>query len=170
MIPCLSNWFSVIIVGTSFACVVTQKWENIMNHYNCYGIFVPFMWWAWNIIYEYFKPRRPFIPEALFNTYTKWMLYVSQIRLAAIQIDSYTTCGPTSLQWRHNERAGVSNHRRLDRLLNRLFRRGSKKISKLRVTGFREGNSSVTGQFPAQRSNNAENVSIWWLYHAGFKI
>ena len=26
-----------------------------------------------------------------------------------------------SLQWRHDERDGVSNHRRLDGLLNRLF-------------------------------------------------
>ena len=32
------------------------------------------------------------------------------------------------LQWRNNYRAGVSNHRRLDCLLNRLFRRESKKI------------------------------------------
>ena len=32
-----------------------------------------------------------------------------------------------SLQWRHNERDGVSNHRRLDYLLNRLFRCTSKK-------------------------------------------
>ena len=39
-------------------------------------------------------------------------------------------------QWRHNKRDGVSSHRRLDCLLNRLFRRRSKKISKLRVTGF----------------------------------
>ena len=38
------------------------------------------------------------------------------------------------LQWRHNERDGVSNHRRLDCLLNSFFRRRSKKISKLRVT------------------------------------
>ena len=30
-----------------------------------------------------------------------------------------------SLQWRHNERDGVSNHRRLECLLNRLFRRRS---------------------------------------------
>ena len=28
------------------------------------------------------------------------------------------------------------------------------------------GNSPVTGEFPAQRSINAENVSIWWRYHA----
>ena len=32
-----------------------------------------------------------------------------------------------SLQWRHNERDGVSNHRHLDCLFSRLFRRGSKK-------------------------------------------
>ena len=39
------------------------------------------------------------------------------------------------LQWRHNESYGVFNNRRLDCLLNRLFRRRSKKTSKLRVTG-----------------------------------
>ena len=51
-------------------------------------------------------------------------------------------------------------------LLKRLFRRRSKKTSKLRVTGLFEGNSPVTGEFPAQRVNNAENVSIWWHHHA----
>ena len=47
-----------------------------------------------------------------------------------------------SLKWRHihNERDGVSNHRRLDCLLNRLFRRRSKNTSKLRVTALCEGN------------------------------
>ena len=40
----------------------------------------------------------------------------------------------------------------------------SKKTSKLRVTGLCEGNSSVTGEFPAQRASNAENVSIWWRH------
>ena len=44
-----------------------------------------------------------------------------------------------------------SNHRRLDGLLNRLFRRGSKKTFKLCVTGLCEGNSPVTGQFFGQR-------------------
>ena len=51
----------------------------------------------------------------------------------------------SSLQWRHNERDGVSNHRCLDCLLNRLFRRRSKKTSELRVIGFYEGNPPVTG-------------------------
>ena len=44
-------------------------------------------------------------------------------------------------------------------------RRISKNTSKLRVTGLCEGNSPVTGEFPAQRASNAENVSIWWRHH-----
>ena len=45
------------------------------------------------------------------------------------------------LQWRHNERDGVSNHQHHDSLLNSSLGRRSKKASKLRVTGFCEGNS-----------------------------
>ena len=52
-----------------------------------------------------------------------------------------------------------------DCLLNQLFRHRSKKTSKLRVTGFCEGNSPVTGEFPTQRASNAENVSIWCRHH-----
>ena len=70
-----------------------------------------------------------------------------------------------SLQWRHNERDGVSNHQPHNCLINPLVRRKSKKASKLRVTGLCEGNSSVTGGFLAQRASNAENISIWWRYH-----
>ena len=44
-------------------------------------------------------------------------------------------------------------------------RRRLKKTSKLRVTGLCAGNSLVTGEFPAQRASNAENVSIWWRHH-----
>ena len=67
--------------------------------------------------------------------------------------------------WRHKERNGVLNHRRLDSLLNCLFRRRSKKTSKLRFTGLCDGNLPMTGDFPAQRASNAENVSIWWRHH-----
>ena len=70
-----------------------------------------------------------------------------------------------TIQWRHNERDGVSNHQSHDCSLNRLFRCRSKKTSKLRVTGLYEGNSPVTGEFPAQMASNAENVSIWWRHH-----
>ena len=62
------------------------------------------------------------------------------------------------LQWRHNERDGVSNHQRHHCLFNRLFRRRLKKTSKLRVTGFCAGNSPVTGEFPTQRVSNAEKM------------
>ena len=68
-----------------------------------------------------------------------------------------------ALKWRHNERDGVSNHRRLDGLLNCLFR--SKKTSNLRVLGLCEGNSPVTDEFPSQKATNTENASIWWRHH-----
>ena len=70
-----------------------------------------------------------------------------------------------SLQWRHSGRDGVSNHQPHDCLLNRLFRRRSKKTSKLRVTGLCSGNSPGTGEFPAEMASYAENVSIWWRHH-----
>ena len=46
-----------------------------------------------------------------------------------------------SLRWRRNGHDGVSNHQPHDCLLNRLFRRRSKKTPKLRVTGLCSGNS-----------------------------
>ena len=70
-----------------------------------------------------------------------------------------------SLQWRHNDHDGVSNHQLYDCLHNRSFRCRSKKTSKLRVTGLCVGNSPVTGEFLTQRASNAENVSIWWRHH-----
>ena len=71
----------------------------------------------------------------------------------------------SSLQWRHNEHDGVSNHQHHDSLHNRLFVRRSRKTSKLRATGLCGGNSPVTGKFPAQRASYAENISIWWRHH-----
>ena len=73
-----------------------------------------------------------------------------------------------SLQRRHNGCDGVSNHMRFDCLFNRLFRRRSKKTSKLRVTGLCEGNPPVTGGSASQRASNAENVSISWRHHIKF--
>ena len=70
-----------------------------------------------------------------------------------------------SLQWRHNGRDGVSNHQSHHCFLNRLFRRRSKKTSKLRVTGLYAWNSLATCEFPAQMASNAENVSIRWRHH-----
>ena len=78
-----------------------------------------------------------------------------------------------TLQWRHNECDGVPNHQPHDCLLNRLFRCRLKKTWKLRVTSLCEGNSPVPGEFPAQRTSDAEIFSIWWRHHGikfkGFK-
>ena len=67
-----------------------------------------------------------------------------------------------TLQWRQNGHDSVSNHQPHDCFLNRLFRRISKKTSKLRVTG--------TGEFPAQMAINAENASIWWRHHGILRV
>ena len=70
-----------------------------------------------------------------------------------------------ALQWRHGEHDDVSNHQPHQCLLNRLFRRRSKKTPKLRVAGLCTGNSPIPGEFPAQMASTAENVSIWWRHH-----
>ena len=72
------------------------------------------------------------------------------------------------LQWRHNQHDSVSIHQPHDCILKRLFGRRSKITSKLRVTGLCPGNSPGTGEIPAQRASNAENVSIWWRHHVIF--
>ena len=77
-----------------------------------------------------------------------------------------------SLHWRHNERDGVSNHQPHDSL--RLFRRRSKKTSKLRVTGLCAWNSPGTDEFPAQMASNAEMfpfddaIMITYTCHVGW--
>ena len=70
-----------------------------------------------------------------------------------------------TLPWRHNERGSVSNHQPRDCSINCLFRRRSKKKSKLPITGLCAVNSPVTAEFPAQMASNAENASIWWRHH-----
>ena len=49
--------------------------------------------------------------------------------------------GDSTLHWRYNDHDGVSNHQPPGCLLNRLFRRRSKKTSKICVTGLCVGNS-----------------------------
>ena len=73
-------------------------------------------------------------------------------------------CMDNILQWRHNGHDGISNHRRSDCSLNSLFRRRSKKTSKLHATALCEENTPVS-RWPAQRASNTENVSIWWCHH-----
>ena len=99
------------------------------------------------------------------RSYTASFTYVNKVTTTKGGV-SYTRqpghwdCKSIPLQWRHNGRNNVSNHQPHDCLLNRLFRRRSKKTSKLRVTGLCAG----------KMASYAENVSIWWRHHAIFVL
>ena len=75
------------------------------------------------------------------------------------------------LQWRHNGRDSVSNYQPHDCLLNRLFRRRSKKTSKLRVTGLCAENSPGTGDFPHKWpvTRKMLKLSLWRRHHHGYE-
>ena len=92
-------------------------------------------------------------------------LHAIGMYLIVFMVNKSLSGSESESEWRFNERDGVSNHQPHDCLLNCLFSRRSKKTSKPRVTGFREGNSLMTGEFSAQRDSKAENISIWWRHH-----
>ena len=63
------------------------------------------------------------------------------IKLCGV-VDTLRSCAVSvALRWLHNDYDGVSNHQAHHCLLNRLFRRRSRKTSKLRVTGLCVGKS-----------------------------
>ena len=70
-----------------------------------------------------------------------------------------------ALQCRHNGRDGVSNHQPHDCLFNHILKVLIKENIKAPRPWLCAENSPVTGEFPAQRASNAENVSIWWRHH-----
>ena len=109
------------------------------------------------------KPANQISVFAPFDPIKDWN--VASIPWFTKQSDVLVQDFTKTLRWRHNDHAGVSNHQPHGCLLNRLFRRNSKKTSKLRVTGLCAGNSPGTGEFPAQMASYAENVSTWWRHH-----
>ena len=66
-----------------------------------------------------------------------------------------------ALQWRHNASDGVSNHQPHDCLFNRLSKAQIKENIKAPRHWPLCEESPVTGEFPAQKASNVENVSIW---------
>ena len=66
---------------------------------------------------------------------------VCHYRVVSLQLSQQFDDIHKRLQLRHNERDDVSNYQPQNCLLNRLFRRRSKKTSKLRITGLCVGNS-----------------------------
>ena len=92
------------------------------------------LYWARNTL---FKPRRN---EQKIAVDMCWCIFwndISRMILSLLTEHLFVA----SLHWCHNDHDGVSNHQPHHCLLNRLFRRISKKTSKLRVTGLCVGNS-----------------------------
>ena len=92
-----------------------------------------------------------------------------QAYVAALQVRCNYTC--QILQWRHNERDGVSNHQPHDYLLNRLFRRRSKKYQSSASLAF----VTLTGEFPAQRPVKRkmfplDDVTMIWAWYLTVRL
>ena len=123
------------------------------------------------ILKSYLYHISPFVSWTIETQISQLAPCFHLIGVAAAQIWMWFNISDTychTLRWRHNDHAGVSNHQPHGCLLNRWFRRKSKKTSKLRVTGLCAGKihrSRGTGEFPAQMASYAENVSIWWRHH-----
>ena len=131
-------------------------------------------WLLWDVILSYtWKGLTTFYSKNIVEWFNlkRWLL-VYLVATNHDELDTYHCLTVTkvskwcTLQWRHNERIGLSNHQPHGCLLNRLFGSRSKKTSKLRVTGLCAGKSPGTGEFLAQMASNAEHVSIWWRHHA----
>ena len=158
-------------LGQSYDCPIAIKhpWRN---RYMCITWITRIWWWNNNKI-KHYKPCKIFHEWKRYQPYHHWWhrrLLQWQPRINRTEGQSilsiwklrFPNMSPImwrplccksmkcryALQWRHDDRSGVSNHRRLDCLHNGLFRCRSKKTSKLRVTGICEGNSPVTGEFP----------------------
>ena len=74
--------------------------------------------------------------------------------------------GHSPLHWRHNDHDGVSDHHAASRLFTQPFIQTQIKED---IKAPRHwplcGEFTGTGEFPAQRTSYAENVSIWWRHH-----
>ena len=70
-----------------------------------------------------------------------------------------------ALQWRHNERDGVSNHLGIDCLLNCILGADQRKHQSPPSLAFMREIHRWPVDSPSQRTSNAKNVSIWWHHH-----
>ena len=122
----------------------------------------PWGWWFERLSWSLWRHRNDSNDEGQHGRKSAH-LHVSHNNIRHVL--SLFSVASSPLLWRHNEHNGVSNHQHYVYLLNCPFRRRSKKISKLRVTGVCAVNSYVTSEFPTKMASTAENVSIWWRHH-----
>ena len=155
-------WIKIVAI----ICLTGLEWvKNLVLRNTSQITVIAVKYWTW-YIYAYLSFSHHYIMYIKGIEYIHWSIqngrqlwFVNCILIEGLWFVS------KSLRWRHNDHAGVSNHQPPGCLLNRLFRRKSKKTSKLRVTGLCAGNSPGTGEFSAQMASYAENVSIWWRHH-----
>ena len=145
----------------AFKVPLACKWRHVI-HVRLVGL----MMLDFKTGTDYFRGRGKVFAKWIYLSSSSESAFVSGICHWNLTAHWYI---PLPLRWRHNGCYGVSNHQPHDCLLNRLFRRRSKKTSKLCVTGLSVGNSPGTGEFPAQMTSNAENVSIWWRHYVSGK-
>ena len=134
--------------------------------YSCLGFnqLITVTWFFWMSWY-------PTVKKSILNLMTSWpqshdwLKHWSQRTYNTSYLEKFPSrmCILTywvSKQWSHNGCNSISIHRHLHYLLNRLFRRRSKKTSKLCVTALCLGNPPVTDGFPSQRARNVENFQF----------
>ena len=76
----------------------------------------------------------------------------------------------SALQWRHNERDGVSYRRRLYCLRSGLFQAQIKESTKSPRHWPLCGEFTGVRWIPRPKDNNAENASIWWRHHEAWRV
>ena len=152
------NFILAVLLPAELRHVLKQTYDKILSNECFWSVECERLCHAFGKTHMNVR-RELFIWDIYIHIYTILCLYIT---------DGMSQLIP--LEWRHNRHDSVSNHQPHDCLLNRLFRRRSKKTSKLRVTGLCAGKSTGTGEFPAQMASNAENVSIWWRHHVNAKI
>ena len=119
----------------SGACTVNHA---VASHSKQWGVNACACPWCLLLVPGLLYVDMPQLATLVTTKLSLWWLFIDMI------FDS--NCGTqtliyNSLWWRHNDHDSVSIHQPDECLLNRLFRRRSKKTSKLRVTGLCEGNS-----------------------------
>ena len=152
----IRSWFLLVITAKVYNRWFVSKWHT-----------AEIIWWEFEL-FDRFKKH------ILNNWVHSWMMTPERCRCEWWYLDLFrwksTPCGIIvcksplifgdglairSLEWRHNGCDGVSNHQPHDSLLNRLFRRRSKK-------------PSVTGDRWIPRTNGqwrGKYISIWWRHH-----
>ena len=130
----VSHWLDASLDSalTLFSVLLSTSWSNAC------GV----AWWRHQM--ETFSALLTVLPKRLSKQSWGWWFETLSCSL-------WRQCngkGPRHCHYSQNERDGVPNHRRHDWLLNRLFRRRSKKTSKVRVIGLCEEKPPVTGGFP----------------------